>query len=114
MKLSHQSRQGAVVVEVHADHLEASNTETFKQQCQPILAECPKIVLDLNQISFVDSSGCGSILSLHKHATEQGGAVKICRVGTQVRNAFSLMRLHKICEIVETPEEALAAFANEA
>lgn len=113
MKLSHQTRDDAVVVEVHADHLEASNTEVFKQQVEPIQAECPRIVLDLHQVSFVDSSGCGTILALHKHASERGGGVKICRVNTQVRNAFSLMRLHKICEICETADEAIAAFSNE-
>src|SRR5262245_28959603 len=98
------------VVAINADILDASNAEDFKGEMAPVLKDNSKLVLDLERVQFVDSRGCGVILSCLKHTTEAGGDLRLCQVRKPVRTVFELIRLHRICEILETKEQAVQAF----
>ena len=98
------------VVTVQAEQLDAGNADDFKDEVAPVLAEFSKLVLDLSRVQFVDSRGCGAILSCLKHVAATGGDLKLCQVSKPVRGVFELIRLHRICEILPTREEALQAF----
>ena len=98
------------VVMVNAQELDAGNDQDFKQALAPVLKDCRKMVVDLGRVQFVDSRGCGVILSCLKRATERGGDLKLCRVTRPARTVFDLIRLQRICEIVDTREQAVAAF----
>jgi len=98
------------IVTVQAEVLDASNADDFKDEIEPVLGDCTKLALDLNRVQFVDSRGCGVILSCLKRVTERGGDLKLCRVTRPARTVFDLIRLHRICEIVDTRDQAVAAF----
>lgn len=100
------------IVTVHLEQLDAGNAEDFRQDMATILHDCRKLVLDMNLVEFVDSRGCGAILSCLKSVSAEGGDLKICRVARPVLKVFELIRLHRICEIVGTREQAIAAFQN--
>jgi anti-sigma B factor antagonist len=100
------------IVAVNVEELDAGNAEDFRRSIAPVLKECLKLVLDLDQVQFVDSRGCGAILSCLKHISPAGGDLKLCRVTPPVRLIFDLIRMHSICEIVNTREEAVQAFQN--
>ena len=90
--------------------LDAGNAEEFRREIAPALEGCRKLVLDLGRVQFVDSQGCGMILSCLKTLAQSGGDLKVCGVVPQVRMVFDLIRLHRICAIVDTREEAVKAF----
>ena|SRR5271166_1286847 len=98
------------VVTVNVDQLDAGNADDFRQQMAPVLEGCRKLVLDLSRVRFMDSRGCGSILSCLKRLSEAHGDLKICHVNQFVRTVFDLIRLHKVCDILGTREEAVKAF----
>ncbi|MCI0455970.1 MAG: STAS domain-containing protein [Gemmataceae bacterium] len=98
------------VVTVNAEALDAGNSEEFRQEMAPVLADCRKLVLDLGRVQFMDSRGCGAILSCLRRLSEVGGDLKLCRVTGVVRTVFELIRLHRICELYDTREQAVQAF----
>ena len=100
------------VVNIHLDQFDASNADEFRREITPILKDTHKLVLDMTRVQFVDSRACGAIISCLKHLTENGGDLKICCVGTFVRTVFQSIRLHRICDICNTREEAIKAFAH--
>ena len=110
MPLTVDKVEDVAVVTVNVDEFDASNADDFKQEVAPVLQTCSRIVLDLSRVRFVDSSGCGAILSCLKQATTAGGDLKLCQVTPRVRTTFELIRLHRICEICDTREQAVAAF----
>ena len=110
MPLTVEQVGDVAVATVNVDEFDAANADDFKREVAPMLQACSRLVLDLNRVRFVDSSGCGAILSCLKHATSAGGDVKLCRVSRPVRTTFELIRLHRICEIFDTCDEAVAAF----
>src|SRR3977135_1024004 len=98
------------IVAVNVEELDAASADTFRQDLAPVLKDCRKLVLDLGRVQFVDSRGCGAILSCLKQLSANGGDLKLCNVTKYVRTVFDLIRLHKICEIVESKDEAVSSF----
>lgn len=97
---------------LNIEQLDASNAEDFQREMAPVYGDTNKVVLDLGPVQFVDSRGCGAILSCLKNVTSKGGDLKLCQVNKAVRNVFELIRLHRICEILNTREEAVKAFKS--
>jgi anti-sigma B factor antagonist len=99
-----------LVVTIATDQLDAGNAEDLRQEVGPAIKDCRKLVIDLGRVRFVDSRGCGAILSFLKTVTANGGDLKLCGVDRHVLTVFELIRLHRICEIVPTRDMAVRAF----
>lgn len=98
------------VVAVNVEEFDAGNADDFRRAMAPVLKDCRKLVLDLERVQFVDSRGCGAILSCLKHLSAAGGDLKLCQATRPVMKVFELIRMGSICEIVGTREEAVQAF----
>lgn len=64
------------------------------------------LILNLNRVEFVDSSGLGAILGRYKRISQRGGQVYLVRVNPRVRRIFELSGLFKILAEAGTEEEA--------
>jgi anti-sigma B factor antagonist len=98
-----------IVVSLQADSLDASNVGEFKRCVTNTVAPKAKIVLDLAQVQFIDSTGCGAILSYLRQLNPVGGDLKLCCVSKPVRSLFELVRMHRILDIFNTRDEAMKA-----
>jgi anti-sigma B factor antagonist len=98
------------IVAVNADHLDSNNADEFRRDLAPVLQDCRKLVLDLDQVQSIDSRGCGVVISCLKHLSSVGGDLKLCGVGETVRMVFDLIHMERVCEILGTRDEALKAF----
>ena len=98
------------VVKVQTEVLDAGNAKEFRTGISPILEENVKIVFDMSQVNFLDSSGCGTILSCLKQLNNAGGDLKMFGLQQSVRTLFELIRLHRIIDIFNTRDEAINAY----
>jgi anti-sigma B factor antagonist len=103
---------GVAVAAVPVDELDASNSADFKRDIGPVLQANTKLVLDLGQLRFVDSSGLGAMLSCLRQLSGKNGDLKLCGMSKQVRALFELVRMHRIFDIYGTREEAVTAFQS--
>ena len=58
-----------------------------------------KLILNLEGIRFIDSSGFGVFLSLMKTANNNFGEFKICNIAPEVKELFQILQLHNVFEI---------------
>jgi anti-sigma B factor antagonist len=110
MELLLNKFDGVGVASVPVDELDASNSGEFKREIAPVLQANTKLVLDLSQFRFVDSSGLGAMLSCLRQLTAKGGDLKLCGMSKQVRALFELVRMHRIFDIYGNREDAVNAF----
>lgn len=110
MKLTIDQMDGTTVVSLHTDVLDANNAKEFKKDIAPILTNSKNIVLEMSEVKFVDSSGCGTLLSCLRQLKSENGELKLCGVHKTVRTLFELIRIHRIIEIFDTKEEAASSF----
>lgn len=110
MELSTEKIGEVTVVSLLTEVLDATNADEFKTGFASIAEESKKIVLELSRVKFIDSSGCGSLLSCLRQAKSSGGDLKICRVQETVRTVFELVRMDRVIDIFDSREEAVRAF----
>jgi len=102
-----------VVVAPRCEYLDAGNSGEFKRDVAAAMGNTPQVVLDLGQLQFIDSSGCGVMISLLRQLKAQGGDMKLCALTKTVRSVLELVRMHKIFDIFNTREEAVKAFQQD-
>lgn len=65
------------------------------------------IILNLEHLSFMDSSGLGVILGRYKQVKNSGGEMIVCSISTPVKRLFEMSGLFKIIRLVESEQFAL-------
>lgn len=110
MEIGREKIGDVEVVTLLGEHLDAGNTKEFKRDIAALVQPNAKVVMDLGKITFVDSSGCGAILSYLRQLKSAGGDLKLCSVTKAVRSLFELVRMHKVFDIFNTKEEAVKAY----
>ncbi|WP_042355206.1 anti-sigma F factor antagonist [Bacillus rubiinfantis] len=65
------------------------------------------IVLNLEQLSFMDSSGLGVILGRYKQIKQVHGEMVVCAISPAVQRLFDMSGLFKIIKMEQTEEFAL-------
>lgn len=99
-----------VLVLIPYNSLDIANAEEFQQRLDRMLAQHSRAILDLQQVDFIDSMGCSTILTCLRQATLAGGDLKVCGLTQAVRAVFEMIRIHRVLETYPTRAEALAAF----
>ena len=110
MDLVTEERAGTTVVVLPVEELDAGNAAEFKRDVAPVLERSTRVVFDLGKLRFIDSSGLGAFISCLRKLSSKGGDMKLCGMSRQVRTVFELVRMHRILDIQETREAAIAAF----
>src|SRR5688572_31361948 len=106
MDMATQNIGDVTIVVLPGEQLDASNAKEFKRDVAPLLEPCRKVIFDLAELRFVDSSGLGAILSCLRQLNGKGGDLKLCAMSKPVRALFELVRMHKIFDIYGTKEDA--------
>ena len=69
----------------------------------------PKIVIDLGKISYVNSSGLGSLVGMMTTCKNREGTFTVARVGERIGSMFVKVKIVFIMDTFDTIEEAVAA-----
>lgn len=111
MNLQIEDKGAAVLLVVDEERLDAHNSGDLKNQMLKLFEEGKhNLVVDLQAVRFVDSSGLGALVSGFKNASSRNGNLKLAGLQLQVKSMFELTRLHRVFEIYTDSGEALASF----
>ena len=89
---------------------EASNA--LRDNIRGLVAEGHlKILLNLTNVSFMDSAGIGELASAHVSMTHKHGRLKLCGLTKRMRDLLQVTRLYHVLDIYEWEEDALRSFA---
>ena len=69
-----------------------------------------RLILSLEGIKFIDSSGFSVFLTIMKAANNNYGEFKICNIAADVKELFQVLQLHNIFEIHDTLDECIDSF----
>ncbi len=108
-----EQQAGVVIALLPGDTLDASNAKDFKAGVDNLIVPKAKLIFDMSQLKFVDSSGLGAILSCLRRLHDIGGELKLCAMTKPVRALFELVRMHRVFEIFNSRDEAIRSYAAE-
>lgn len=73
-----------------------------------------KILVDLKDVSWVNSTGLGILMSSHVTATQNGAVLHLMRVSSRIDSIFMVTRLNTVFRVFLNEKDALANFADDA
>ncbi len=105
------SSKGPVIIMELPEQLKQGQVKTFMRELQPLLDEArPCVVLDCSKIQDIDSAGVEMLLQCLELAMKRDGDLKLAAVSPASAIILELMRVDRLFEVFDTPEEATRSF----
>jgi anti-sigma B factor antagonist len=102
---------GGVTVVAPTGRLDVAGAPSLKEAIGEVVkSEKPRVVIDLEGVSFVDSTGLGSVISALKQIRSSQGDLRLAAPNQQVRVVLELTTLDRVFPYYATVEEALTGF----
>jgi anti-sigma B factor antagonist len=73
-----------------------------------------KIVLNFNEVPYVDSAGLGEIVRTYTTVSRQGGGLKLLNLTKRITDLLSITKLLTVFETFDDEDEAVKSFAASA
>lgn len=103
---------GVCVIAPESARLTAAVAGTFRDEATRIIESGhSRLVIDLSDVSFVDSSGLGALVALLKSVGNRGEIV-VCGVGEAVGQMFRITRMERVFQSFPGPREAVLHLAQ--
>src|SRR5262249_48723403 len=111
MKLALESRPVCEVLVVQCQGRIVGGNEVLKLHAHvgDSLAKYPDIVLQFDQVEFLDSSGLGALMRLLQAARSRKGDLKLSRLPANIRKTLEMTHLLSQFEVYDSVEEAITA-----
>lgn len=69
-----------------------------------------KIVLNLADVNYIDSSGIGELVSTYTSVTNQGGQLKLMNLTKKIQELLAITKLLTVFQVYDTEQGAVASF----
>ena len=83
------------------------NSNVITQKGMEALVITPKLLVNLKQTTFLDSTGVGALVGLAKRARDAGGELKLAAVPESIMKVLTMLRLDQFFEFVQRVEDGL-------
>ncbi len=70
-----------------------------------------KILLNLSDVSYIDSSGIGELVSGFTSVSNQGGTLKLLGLTKRVKDLLQITKLYTVFDVHEDEAHAIRSFA---
>jgi anti-sigma B factor antagonist len=111
-KMSTRTLDGVMVVDCGGRLVFGEESASLRDTIKKLLAQSPKVVLNLHDVTNIDSGGLGTLVSLYTTARNAGGAVKLARLSQRVGDLLQLTKLLTIFEVYDDEHVAAKSFAD--
>jgi anti-sigma B factor antagonist len=70
-----------------------------------------KIILNLSDVNYIDSSGIGELVSTYTTVTNNGGQLKLLNLTKKIHELLQITKLLTVFQVFSSEAEALASFS---
>jgi anti-sigma B factor antagonist len=114
LKMESHEVNGVTVISCHGRIMFGEEATALRDNLKQILGLSRKIVLNLSDVSYIDSGGLGTLVGVYSTARSGGADIKLCGLGQRLRDVLQVTKLVTVFETYDTEEQAIAAFRGAA
>ncbi len=86
-------------------------SSTMRDALKEVLAQGHnKILLNLSEVSYIDSSGIGELVSAFTTVTNQGGQLKLNGLNKRVKDLLQITKLYTVFEVFDEESTAMRSY----
>lgn len=113
MQIAQRTVGNVMVVDVQGQIRLGEGDVLLRDKLQSLIHQGYKnLVLNLADVSYVDSAGLGEIAHSYATATRQGGTLKLAGLTKRIHDLLAITRLLLVFETFDTDAEAVESFGG--
>jgi anti-sigma B factor antagonist len=103
--------RGVTVVDLCGRLVAGEESKALRERVKELLAEKKtRLVLNLLEVNFIDSSGAGALVASFTSARAVGGDLRLANANRYFRELLEMTRLLNMMDVFNSEEEAVASF----
>ena len=112
MKLTTRDVSGVTIVDLSGKITLGEGGMTLREEVRQLLAKGQKkIVLNLADVNYIDSSGLGELVSAYTAVKNAGGELKLLNLTAKVRDLLVITKLVTVFDVKDDEAAAVSSFA---
>ncbi|MEE8201407.1 MAG: STAS domain-containing protein [Candidatus Acidoferrales bacterium] len=102
---------GVTILDLKGKIVLGEETSSLREQVKQLLgASETKMILNMGNVSYIDSAGVGTLVAAFTSAKAQGGQLKMANLTKKFRETLQVTRLLTVFETYDSEADALASF----
>ncbi|HWR34303.1 MAG TPA: STAS domain-containing protein [Clostridia bacterium] len=114
LKLNTRVIDGITVIDCHGRIVFGEESALLRDTVKATLSKANRIILNLHEVSYIDSGGLGTLVGLFTSARSAKGDIKLANLTPRVGQLLQVTKLVTVFDVHETLEQALKAFGQAA
>ena len=111
MKSSTRQVDGVTIVDLSGRITLGEGSVILRDTVRDLLTKGQKkILLNLGDVNYIDSSGIGELVSAFTTVRNQGGELKLLNLSKNVRNLLQVTRLYTVFDVQEDLHQAVKSY----
>jgi anti-sigma B factor antagonist len=111
LKMTSREVNGASVIALDGRIVLGEESKALREKLKSLIAEGKKkIVLNMNNVEYIDSAGLGILVATHVSAKIQGASLKLSNLGRKFQEVLQITKLLTVFEVCDTEAAAVATF----
>jgi anti-sigma B factor antagonist len=113
LKMTDREVDGASVIALDGRIVLGEESQALRLKLKNLLAEGKKkIVLNMDNIKYIDSAGLGILVAAHVSAKTQDALLKLSNLGSKFQEVLQITKLLTVFDVYNTEAAAIASFLN--
>src|SRR5712692_6581421 len=113
LKMTSSEVDGASVVALDGRIVLGEESQALRVKLKGLIAEGKKqIVLNMDNIKYIDSAGLGILVAAHCSAKTQGATLRLCHLGSKFQEVLQITKLLTVVGVCDTEAAAVASFSK--
>lgn len=111
MKITKREKSGVTILEVEGKVTIGKGDVVLREAVLQAIGEGPaKLLINLGDVTTIDSSGVGELVSAYTTVTNRGGKLKLVNMPPKVSDILQITQLITVFEVFDTEDEAVKSF----
>jgi anti-sigma B factor antagonist len=113
LKIAGREVDGVAVLTLDGRIVLGEETVALREKVKGLLGEGKKkLVLDLKNVTLIDSSGLGALVAAHSSARAGGATLRLCNLGSRTNELLQMTRLVTVFEVSNSEADAISSFSK--
>lgn len=113
LKISRRDVDHVVVLSLKGKLIGGPESQDFRDTIKNLIAEGKtKVLVDLGGVTWIDSTGLGSLISAYTSLKKVNGDLKLCRLTKKIHNLLVITQLITVLEDYDDEHQALMSFES--
>jgi len=113
LKMTDREVDGVSIVALDGRIVLGEESNALREKVKAMMAAGKKkIVLNMDNITFIDSAGLGTLVAAHHSAKAQGASLRLCHLGSKFQEVLQITKLMTVFDVYKTEAEAVASFSK--